>query len=121
MFFNIALIVGIILNFAAILASLILCFMSSENKYRTQVLSISAQYRWIGLVYMVLAWLVSGEIQALTNALAKIAKWMSVFSICWIAVFAISLLAKMFGKGDRKTWHILIIAIFFFVVAYLIH
>ena len=120
MFFKISLVIGIVLTFASMLACLILCFMSGENKHRAQLMGISTQFRWIGLVYMVLAWFVSGEKAAVGASLTTISSWLRVFSNCWIALFAVSLIAKMFGKGDRKAWHLLATALFCFIIAYLI-
>lgn len=121
MFFSISLVIGIVLTFASMLACLILCFMSGENKYRAQLMSVSTQFRWIGFIYLVLAWLVSGASSSVQASLTTISSWLRVFSICWIALFTISLIARMFGKGDRKTWRILVMALCCFIIAYLIH
>ena len=70
MFYNISLIVGIALNFIAILTNVLICFINDENKWNGQMKIISTQCRWIGLVYIALAWFVgNGEIVAAAEIL----------------------------------------------------
>lgn len=57
MFYNISLIVGIVLNFIAIMSNILICFVNDENKWNGQMKIISTQCRWIGLVYIALAYL----------------------------------------------------------------
>lgn len=91
MFYNISLIIGIVLNFIAILSNILICFVNDENKWNGQMKIISTQSRWIGLVYIVLAWFVgNGEIvSAGRDTYAQVAHWMQIFSIGWIIVFVL--------------------------------
>ncbi len=63
MFYNISLIIGIVLNFIAILSNVFICFVNDENKWNGQMRIIFFQCRWICLVYIILAWFFgNGEI-----------------------------------------------------------
>lgn len=123
MFYNIALIIGIVLNFIALLSNLLICFVNDENKWNGQMKIISTQSRWIGLVYIALAWFVgNGEVVAGgQNIYAQIAHWMQIFSIGWIIVFMVTLFSKLWNKNENLSKKALTFALLYFVVAYLIH
>ena len=83
MFYNISLIIGIVLNFIAILSNVFICYVNDENKWNGQMKSISFQCRWIGLVYIILAWFFgNGEIvTAGHDTYTQVVHWMQILSI----------------------------------------
>ena len=123
MFYNISVIVGIILNFIAIGSNILICIVNDENKWSGQMKIISTQCRWIGLVYIALAWFVgNGEIVFDgRDTYAQIAHWMQIFCIGWIIVFVVTLLSKLWNKNENLSDKALAFSLLYFVVAYLIH
>lgn len=123
MFFGISLKIGIALNIIAILFNMCVCFVSNEYKWYDQMQKISIQCRWIGLVYIVLAWFMGdGTILASgRTTYAQVAHWMSIFSVGWIIVFTVSLISKLWCSGEKMTNKALWTALLYFIVAFLIH
>ena len=123
MFFSISLKIGIVLNIIAILFNLVVCFVSNEYKWYDQMHKISTQCRWIGLIYIVLAWFMGdGAVLASgRTTYAQVAHWMSIFSVGWIVVFTISLFSKLWSSGEKMTNKALWTALLYFIVAFLIH
>lgn len=123
MFYNISLIIGIVLNFIAIISNILICFVNDENKWNGQMKIISTQSRWIGLVYIILAWFVgNGEIvSAGRDTYVQVAHWMQIFSIGWIIVFGITLFSKLWNKNENLSGKALASSLLYFIVAYLIH
>lgn len=123
MFFSISLKIGIVLNVIAILTNLGVCFISNEYKWYEQVEKISIQCRWIGLIYIILAWFMGDGVilSSGRDTYAQVAHWMSIFSVGWIIVFTVSMFSKIWSKGDKMTNKALGAALLYFVVAFLIH
>ncbi len=122
MFFNISLKIGIVLNIVALLSNVALCLTCAKRIWR-EVSEISIQCRWIGLLYTVMAWFM-GEGTVLSsgrNTYEEVAYWMSIFSVGWITVFIITLVAKIWSDGDKLTKKSLSCALIYFAVAYLVH
>lgn len=123
MFFSISIKIGIILIIIAILSNIILCFVSSGYKWYDQIAKISTQCKWIGLLYIVLAWFM-GDGSVLSSGrdtYAQVAHWMSIFSVGWIIVFTLSLFSKLWSNGEKMTSKALGMALLYFVVSFLIH
>lgn len=123
MFYNIALVTGIALNCIAILTNILICFINDENKWNGQMKIILTQCRWIGLVYIALAWFVgNGEIvSAGRDTYAQVAHWMQLFSVGWIIVFIVALFSKLWNKNENMSGRALASALIYFIAAYLIH
>lgn len=84
---------------------------------------ISTQCRWIGLIYITLAWFMGdGTIVASgRDTYMQIAHWMQIFSIGWIVVFVVTLFFRLFNQNDKMSNKALGSALIYFIVAYLIH
>lgn len=123
MYFSIALRIGIALTFISIITNLIFCFVSNEYKWAAQIASISNQCRWIGLVYIILAWFMGdgSMLSSGRDTFGQVAHWMSIFSVGWIIVFVVSLLSKLWADGDKMSGNALVTALLYFVVAFFIH
>lgn len=123
MFYNISLIIGIVLNFVAIIFNILVCFVDDESKWNGQMKIISTQCRWISLVYVALAWFVgNGEIvSAHRDTYSLVAHWMQIFSIGWIIVFIVTLFSKLWNRNENLSGKALGSALLYFVIAYLIH
>ena len=102
---------------------MILCFVNDENKWNGQMCVISTQCRWIGLIYITLAWFMGdGTIVASgRDTYMQIAHWMQIFSIGWIVVFVVTLFFRLFNQNDKMSNKALGSALIYFIVAYLIH
>lgn len=123
MFFSIALKTGIVLSVIAILTNIGICFISNEYKWYEQMIKISIQCRWIGMLYVVLAWFMGdgSMLSSGRDTYAQVAHWMSLFSVGWIGVFTISLFSNLWSKGEKLTSKALWMALIYFIVAFLIH
>lgn len=84
---------------------------------------ILTQCRWIGLVYIALAWFVgNGEIiSAGRDTYEQVVRWMQLFSVGWIIVFIVTLFSKLWNKNEKMSGKALASALIYFIVAYLIH
>lgn len=123
MFYSIALITGIALNFIAIISNILICFMNDGNRWNGQMRTISAQCRNVSLIYIALAWFVgNGEIvKSGRDTYAQVAYWMQLFSIGWMIAFVITLFSKIWKRDENLSGKALISALLYFVIAYLIH
>lgn len=123
MFYYISLIIGIVLNFIAIITNVLICFINDENKWNGQMKIISIQCRWLGLVYIALAWFVgNGEtVSDGRDTYTQVVYWMQIFSVGWIIVFTITLFSKLWNKNEKMSGKSLSSALLYFIVAYLIH
>lgn len=123
MYFSVAIRIGIVLTFISIIANVVLCFVSNEYKWATQIASISKQCRWIGLVYIFLAWFMGdgSMLSSGRDTFGQVAHWMSIFSVGWIIVFVVSLLSKLWTDGDKMSGSALATALIYFIVAFFIH
>lgn len=123
MYSDISIKTAIVLNAIAILSNLYLCFISSGHHRYIQFSSISIQCRWLGLLYLVLAWFM-GDGTAMNQGVdpySLVAKWMTVFSIGWIVVFVISLLSTLWCRGDKLSSKTLGISLLYLIIGFLIH
>lgn len=123
MFFDISIKTGIVLNTIAILSNLYLCFISSRYSRYKQISGISVQCRWLGLLYLGLAWFM-GEGTALRSGpdtYSLVTKWMTVSAIGWIVIFIVSLLSNLWCEGDKLSTKTLGISLIYLIIGFLIH
>ncbi len=123
MFFEISLQIAIIVNVVAIIANVILCFVSSNDRVMEELKAITVQCRWVGVLYYTFAWFMGNGSMTDSGITTYdlVVWWLFVSAIGWLFAFVFTLVSGLWNYRDRLSSKAFVMGTTYFVLAYLLH